>query len=139
MFNEDLEVQGTPLAVQALAEAVTRCAGLIVSTPEYNHGVPGVLKNALDWLSRAPGKPLVGKPVCVMGATTGAWGTRLAQAMLRQSLFACQARVIPMASVCLPLAATAFDEQGVLIDKAVEQALERQLSGFSSWIEQAGA
>lgn len=87
-FNEDIEAE-TCLhgSVRALVAAVTACHAVVISTPEYNQSIPGVLKNALDWLSRrADDAGLIGKPVAITGATVGPWGTRLAQAHLRHVL-----------------------------------------------------
>lgn len=83
LYDGDLEdVEGIPAAVTALRERIKASDGLIIMTPEYNAGIPGVLKNGLDWLTR-PGdemKPTFGgRPVALAGATPGAWGTSLAQ------------------------------------------------------------
>ena len=87
-FDEDVEAEGDPAAVAALKRSVAAADGLIIATPEYEHGVPGVLKNTIDWLSRPPGRgPLLGKPVAVLGASPGMVGTARAQAQLRQTLF----------------------------------------------------
>ena len=84
LFNEDVERdEGAPDSVMALRHAVAASDGIIISTPEYNAGVPGVLKNALDWLSRqveGEAPVFTGKPLAMMGATPGGLGTALAQA-----------------------------------------------------------
>src|SRR3954470_2084520 len=75
-YDGDLEAAGDPKPVTALKEAIRRADGLVIATPEYNRGLPGVLKNAIDWASRpALASPLAGKPVAIMGATTGFAGT----------------------------------------------------------------
>ncbi|HSB60074.1 MAG TPA: NAD(P)H-dependent oxidoreductase, partial [Vicinamibacteria bacterium] len=89
-FNGDLELAtgGGPDAVCRLRRQVASADGLLVATPEYNHSIPGVLKNAIDWLSRpGPEEVLVGKPVALVGASSGEWGTRLAQSALRQVFY----------------------------------------------------
>ncbi|HUD70946.1 MAG TPA: NADPH-dependent FMN reductase, partial [Dongiaceae bacterium] len=87
LYNGDVEAAGIPPAVTALKSAIRAADGLLIMTPEYNHGMPGVLKNAVDWLSRPP-KPQAfdQKPVAIGGATPGGFGTRGAQYQLRQCL-----------------------------------------------------
>lgn len=96
-FSEDLEPDAWQTGpVAALAAAVRGGDGLLLATPEYNQSIPGVLKNALDWLSRHPGAPLLdGRPAALMGATVGPWGTRLAQAHLRHVLGTAGVAVFP--------------------------------------------
>ena len=83
-YNQDLEDAGAPAPVKRLARAIAAADGLLVATPEYNYSIPGILKNAIDWMSRAPGQPLSGKPLAIMGASTGSVGTARAQLHLRQ-------------------------------------------------------
>lgn len=139
LFDEDLESRepAGPPGVQALRAAVAAADGLIIATPEYNQAIPGVLKNALDWLSREnpAGEVLAGKPVAVLGASSGPWGTRLAQASLRQVLHTCGALVMPVPSLFVARAAERFDAQGWLTDTATLQSLQSFLLAFESWIE----
>lgn len=136
LFDEDLEerTHGNPPGVGALRSAVAAADGLLIATPEYNWAPPGVLKNALDWLSRPP-EVLAGKPVAVMGASGGRWGTRLAQAALRQVLTATESRVLPAPAIFVAEAAHVFDAQGRLIDRRLEKQLAALLQAFASWIE----
>ena len=86
-YDGDVETAGDPESVVALKDAIREADALLIATPEYNRGVPGGLKNAVDWASRPPlGSPLAGKPVAMMGATTGRGGTALAQQQLREAL-----------------------------------------------------
>ena len=86
-YDGDLEEAGDPQVVQDLKAAVSGADAVLFVTPEYNHGVPAVLKNGLDWSSRVyPNAPLGGKLVAVIGATPGKDGTSFAQANLRESL-----------------------------------------------------
>ena len=114
LLNEDTEAAAFAAGpVRELCARVAQADALFIATPEYNHAPPGVLKNALDWLSRPlAGGVLAGKPVALAGATSGRWGTRLAQAGLRQVLFALEANVLPGPALYLANAAGAFDEQG---------------------------
>ncbi|HAQ36335.1 MAG: NADPH-dependent FMN reductase [Maricaulis sp.] len=84
-FNEEFEAEGWPAPVKTLRDAIEAADGVIFGTPEYNFSVPGVLKNAIDWLSRPAGKaPLFRKPCAIMGASQGAFGTIRAQMHLRE-------------------------------------------------------
>ncbi|HUW52505.1 MAG TPA: NADPH-dependent FMN reductase [Rhodanobacter sp.] len=138
-FNEDLEQDEPtgPAGVQALRKAIARADGLIIATPEYNHAIPGVLKNALDWLSRESpqGEALLEKPVAVLGASSGPWGTRLAQASVRQVLHTCGALVMPTPTLFIANAGTRFDPGGTLTDLAAAQSLQRFVQAFGQWIE----
>ena len=83
-YNDDVRVAGYPPTVVAMREAIRAADALLVSTPEYNYSVPGVLKNAIDWGSRPPDQPFAGKPLGIMGASGGLGGTVRAQHHLRQ-------------------------------------------------------
>jgi len=136
LFNEDLEADGGPASVQRLRRAVAGSHGLLIATPEYNHSVPGVLKNAIDWLSRpGPEEVLDRKPVAIVGATSGQWGTRLAQAALRQILFATQSLVMPESSLFVRRANVLFDADGSLIDEATRGSLRTLLENLAKWMD----
>ena len=137
LFDEDLEqaTDGGPPAVQQLRGRVAAADGLLIATPEYNQSIPGVLKNAIDWLSRpAPNEVLADKPVAVIGASSGRWGTRLAQSTLRHALVATEALVLPKPMLFLRDATTLFDESGGLIHQPTRRQLEAVMASFSSWI-----
>lgn len=138
LFDEDLEraePEGPP-GVRALRIAIAAADGLVIATPEYNHALPGVLKNALDWLSRESpqGEVLAERPVAVLGASSGPWGTRLAQASLRQVLHTCGALVMPSPTLFMARAAEHFDAQGALADDAARASLQRFMGAFAGWI-----
>lgn len=140
LFNEDLDrgIGGQPEPVTRLRDAVRAADALAIATPEYNQSIPGVLKNALDWLSRpGPDEVLVGKPVAVLGATTGRWGTRLSQAALRQVLYATEALVLPAPMVFVREAHQQFDEAGRLTDGRTHEALRTLLASLATWVERA--
>ncbi|EIL92715.1 putative NAD(P)H-dependent FMN reductase [Rhodanobacter fulvus Jip2] len=138
LFDEDMEQRepAGPAGVQALRAAIAAAEGLIIATPEYNHAMPGVLKNALDWLSRdtPEGEVLLEKPIAVLGASGGPWGTRLAQASLRQVLHACGALVMPTPTVFVANATVRFDHKGVLTDLTTARSLQRFLLAFDHWL-----
>ncbi|HET6803877.1 MAG TPA: NADPH-dependent FMN reductase [Frateuria sp.] len=135
LFDEDLESSSPegPPGVLALRDAIAAADGLVIATPEYNHALPGVLKNALDWLSRDD-QALADRPVAVLGASSGPWGTRLAQASLRQVLHTCGALVMPSPTLFVANAAERFDAQGALADAATRASLERFLGAFAGWV-----
>lgn len=142
LFNEDLEHAGGPAleAVRRLRAAVAGADGLLIATPEYNQSMPGVLKNVVDWLSRAaPDEVLAGKPVAVLGASSGRWGTRLAQHALRQTLFATESRVMPAPGLYIRDAASLFDDAGWLKDAGTQQSLQALLDAFAHWIGALGS
>jgi chromate reductase len=94
-YDEDLELEGTPAVVEELRATVREADAVLIATPEYNHSIPGQLKNALDWVSRPAGKSaLNGKPAAVIGASTGIFGAVWAQAELRKVLGAMGGRVV---------------------------------------------
>jgi chromate reductase len=143
LFDEDLEQaepEGPP-GVRALRAAIAAADGLLIATPEYNHALPGVLKNALDWLSRESpqGEVLAERPVAVLGASSGPWGTRLAQASLRQVLHTCGALVMPSPTLFMARAAEHFDAQGVLVDDAARASLQRFMGAFAGWIHRVAS
>ncbi|TLY71354.1 MAG: NAD(P)H-dependent oxidoreductase [Gammaproteobacteria bacterium] len=132
LFNEDAE-EPTPPGVRQLREAVRGADGLLIATPEYNQSMPGVLKNAIDWLSRTE-PVLETKPVAVIGATVGNWGTRLAQAAVRQALTATGALVMPQPMLFVARANERFDPSGRLHDAEVSSGLRKVAQAFRQWM-----
>ena len=110
LYNDDVESVGDPEPVAELREAVARADALLIATPEYNRGTSGVLKNALDWLSRpALASVLRWKPVAIMGASSGRGGTRRAQQQVRDALLFPGAVVLEQPEVAVPIAWERFD------------------------------
>lgn len=138
LFDEDLEaaIHGGPDGVAHLRAAIGIADGLLIATPEYNQSIPGVLKNAIDWLSRpAPEEALLGKPIAIMGATSGRWGTRLAQAALRQTLSATGAVVMPAPTLFIANAESQLCADGELRDAAMLTTLRAFMNGFADWLD----
>lgn len=136
LFSEDVERAAIPPAVARLRDAVAEADGLLVATPEYNHGIPGVMKNAFDWLSRPPGNcVLTGKPAGIMGAALGITGTALAQNQLRQSFVFTNTPVLLQPEVLLGRANEKFDSLGHLTDETTRDFLVLFLEKFADWIE----
>lgn len=142
LFDEDLESARPdgPGSVGVLREQIADAAGVLIATPEYNQSIPGVMKNAVDWLSRPDGAAVLdGKPVAITGVTIGSWGTRYAQKELRHTLTAAGALVMPQPMLFVPRGASAFDQFGRLTDPAVERRLRQLLEAFERWIVMAAA
>jgi len=134
LFNEDLEIDGGPQALQHLRAAVTAADALLIVTPEYNQSMPAVAKNLVDWLSRGSPDALSGRPAGILGATVGPWGTRLSQAALRHTLAACEALVMPTPQLYVRNAATVFAADGTLSDEPTDASLRRFLLAFKEWV-----
>ena len=135
LFSEDVERAGIPPAVASLREAVGQADGFLVATPEYNHGVPGVMKNAFDWLSRPPGKSVLnGKPSAIVGASPGIIGTARAQSQLRQSFVFTNTPVLLQPEVLVGRAHEKFDANGRLTDDTTRNFLVLFLEEFASWV-----
>jgi chromate reductase len=138
VFNEDLE-GATPAAVAELRTMLTGAHGVLISTPEYNQSIPGGVKNLIDWLSRSdPAQGLAGRPVAVTGVTTGPWGTRIAQTVLRQVLLSSGSLVLPRPHLFVANGGSAFDDNGVMIDLDLRNRLDDLVTSFADWIRQVG-
>ncbi len=138
VFSDDLSDQ-PPEGVTALRESVARADGVLIATPEYNRSVPGVVKNMIDWLSVSElPQGLDGRPVAVTGATTGPWGTRVAQVTLQQMLVSVGAFVLPSPSLFIPRADSLFDTEGRITDATTAGRLVELLESFERWIRLLG-
>ena len=134
LFNADVEAVADPAPVAAFKQAIARADALVIATPEYNHCVPGVLKNAIDWPSRpARRSVLTDKPVAVLGASTGRGGTARAQAHLRDGLAYTNGIVLPLPEVLVDAAVSKFDEDGNLIDDATRIEVRDLLLALAAW------
>src|ERR671914_3099767 len=118
LFNEDIEAQGDPGPVAAFKQAIRMADALLIATPEYNHGVPGVLKNAIDWASRPPrDSVLAGKPAAIFGASPGITGTARAQSQLRQAFVFTNTPALTQPEILVFRAHEKFDADGNLVDE----------------------
>ena len=136
VFDEDLE-SDTPPAVASLRRAVEEADAVLFATPEYNQSVPGATKNLVDWLSRG-GPGLADKPVAIIGASTGPWGTRIAQSQLRHILLAVGALVMPGPALFVPHVAARFDERGELGDAELAARLADVVAALADWARRLG-
>jgi len=134
-YNQDVEHEPHHV-VDRLREHVDEADGVLIATPEYNYGVPGVLKNAVDWLSRPMGRAaLKSKPVAVMGASPSNFGSVRAQLALRQNLLGADARPMAKPEYILSRAKSAFDIDGEMVDDTSSDLLIKFLEAFSAQIE----
>ena len=136
LYDGDAEAaEGIPRAVQALADQIGAADAIAISTPEYNKGPSGVLKNALDWVSRTEDNPWADKPVAVMSAAAGRAGGEQAQALLRGFLVPFQPRVIAGPGMHLAGSGKAFDEEGRLISEHYEGTLAKLMQKLRGELE----
>jgi chromate reductase len=124
--------------VRALKAGILAADGIFIATAEYNNSMPGVLKNALDWAWRAPQRALQNKPVAIVGATPGRWGTVRSQLALRQMLMFPACRVMAAPLLTIAGARERFDEDGNLTDAETRAQLAAVLEAFATWIHQVG-
>lgn len=140
LFNEDVEAAGEPESVLALRRAISEADGLLIATPEYNHGVPGVLKNAIDWASRPPRESVLGgKPTAIFGASLGVTGTARAQSQLRQSFVFTNTPVLPQPEILVYRAREKFDASGHLTDEKTREFVGKLLDGLADWVRRLGS
>ena len=134
LYNADEEAaHGLPASVQRLQAQLQAADGLLLVTPEYNNGIPGVFKNAIDWMSRGPGLAyFVGKPVALLGASPGGFGTVLAQNDWLPVLRTLKAELWAEGRMLVSRASGLFDENGALTDDSTRAALRDFIAGYSA-------
>lgn len=136
LYNADLDADGgRPAAAQSLKDAIAEADGVLIASPEYNHSVPGVLQNAIDWASR-PGmkSPLRDKPVAIMGASGGPVGTARGQQVLKLTLMSTLALVMPHPGVAVGQSKDKFSD-GRLTHEPTREFVSDFLRTFEAWIE----
>jgi chromate reductase len=134
-YNDDVFMKGDPEPVADLKNFIGGADALLISTPEYNYGVPGVLKNAIDWASRPAGKSALNrKPAALMGCSPGLGGTIRAQHSLRQSFVFTETHVMSQPEIKIPSAAALFDASAKLTDENTRQYVKKFLEAFAKWI-----
>ena len=136
-YSQDLQAaEGDPEPVRHAKEVVAASECLLLATPEYDFGVPGVLKNAVEWLSRPAGDPtLVHKPLALIGASTGFRGTLRAQLAWRQTWVYFKAPVFSEVELTVAQAKGVFDAQGRISDEGTAQRLEEYLAALAGWLD----
>jgi len=134
MFNQDDE-KPFPEAVVEFRTRLAQAGALLIATPEYNSSISAALKNALDWASRPPQPPLNGKPIAIMGASTGNFGTLRAQLHLRQVLTHIGALPLGKPEVLVARAEQVFDAEGNLEDATARGFLQKLLAALAEWTQ----
>jgi NAD(P)H-dependent FMN reductase len=137
LYDGDVETQGIPPAVTDLREKIKAGRGLLLVTPEYNNGIPGVFKNAIDWLTRPPEARLstfAGKPVGLIGATPGNFGTAFSQYAWLPVLRVLNTQVWSGRLLWVSGAMGKFDDQGNLTDDGVKNQLMKYMAGFAEFV-----
>ncbi|NGP89273.1 NADPH-dependent FMN reductase [Fodinibius halophilus] len=135
LYNADVEAEGNPEEVEKFQTAIQKADGVLIATPEYNHGVPAVTKNAIDWASRpSRDAPLAKKPVGILGASPGTTGTARGQSQLSQSLKAINAYTMPQPEILVYRAHQKFDDYGNLTDETTRKYLKKYLNALQEWI-----
>jgi chromate reductase, NAD(P)H dehydrogenase (quinone) len=138
LYDGDLEREhGVPDAVEALKDRIASADGLLLVTPEYNNSLPGVFKNAIDWLTRPPkdiSRVFGDRPVGLIGATPGAGGTRFSQAAWLPVLRTLGTRPWFGAQLYVAGAGQAFDDTGELVDESTRERLIKYMAGFAHFI-----
>ena len=131
LYNPDEDGPDAPESVQRLKHQITQADALLIATPEYNHSIPGVLKNAIDWASRPYGKsPMIGKPTAILGAATGNFGTLRAQMHLRQVLQFTRTPTVLYPEVLITRSAERFDDEGRLTDEHTRELIRQLLESL---------
>jgi chromate reductase len=123
LYDGDLEARGIPAEVTRLADQIAAADAVVISTPEYNSALPGVLKNALDWVSRTKGAPWQDKPVAIVSAAAGRAGGARAQSSLRLAMTPFRPRLLTGPEVMIANSGNAFDDQGHLTDERSVETL----------------
>jgi chromate reductase len=134
MFNQDVLDTGMPETVKKFRAEIAQADGVLIASPEYNFSVPAVLKNAIDWASRAPDQPIQDKPFAIFSVTTGPVGGARVQYDLRRILTQLWGHVLPRPEVFIGNSAGKFDAEGRLTDETTRKFLTDQLAGFKDWI-----
>ncbi len=127
LYNADLETDGVPDSVTSFRDALARADAFVFASPEYNYSIPGVLKNAIDWGSRAKISPFFGKPVALMGATQGMWGTVRMQLAFRPVFQFLNMTPVNKPEVLVAQAQDKFDRDGRLTDESTIAVVRRQM------------
>jgi chromate reductase, NAD(P)H dehydrogenase (quinone) len=135
IFNDDERLRNIPESVKILSEKISSADGIIISTPEYNYSIPGVLKNTIDWVSKMPSGPFNEKPTAIMGASPGMLGTVRAQMHLRQISLALNLDVLNKPEVYVNLAKDKFDSNGKLLHEPTREKINMLLIALSERIK----
>jgi chromate reductase len=134
LYNDDVRMaSGFPDALTALCARIAEADAVLIATPEYNYSISGVLKNAIDWISRANPQPFQDKAVAIMGASPGAIGTARAQYDLRKIFVFLDAHVLNRPEIMISGAGQRFDAEGRLTDEMTRKFIAAQIMALRDW------
>lgn len=132
LYDGDLEKEGIPAEVQTLSDQIATADAVVISTPEYNKALSGVLKNALDWVSRTDGNPWAGKPLAIVSAAAGRAGGERSQFSLRLCMVPFRPRILQGPEVLVAASGKAFDEDGKLIEESYIKLLQELMDALKA-------
>ena len=132
LYNDDVRAAGFPPPVERLRAQLAAADAVLLVTPEYNYSISGVLKNAIDWASRPPSQPFEAKPVAIMGASPGLFGSARAQYHLRQMLIFLNAMPVNRPEVMIGQAQNKFDADGNLTDEPTREFIRKLLVALAT-------
>jgi chromate reductase len=135
LYNDDVRAAGFPPPAERLRAQIAAADAVLLVTPEYNYSISGVLKNAIDWASRPPSQPFEAKPVAIMGASPGLFGSARAQYHLRQMLIFLNAMPLNRPEVMIGQAQNKFDADGNLTDEPTREFVRKLLVALRDWTE----
>lgn len=136
LYNPDLDLPAKerPEVVEHFRKMLADADGILISSPEYNYSIPGGLKNAIDWASRGEDSPLLRKPIAVIGATTGHWGTTRMQMAFHNVFLFLDMKPVYKPEVLVAQAEKKFDKQGKLIDETTKKLIRQKLEALKEMI-----
>ncbi|MES1215984.1 MAG: NAD(P)H-dependent oxidoreductase [Bacteroidota bacterium] len=137
LYNADLDLPAArqrPQAVEYFRKMLAQADGVLISSPEYNYSIPGGLKNAIDWASRGEDSPLLHKPIAVIGATTGLWGTVRMQTAFHSVFLYLDMKPVYKPEILLAQAEKKFDTKGNLTDETAKKLLKQKLEALKEMI-----
>jgi len=132
LYNQELDGPNAPTQVQALAKKILAADAILFSTPEYNYSIPGVLKNAIDWLSTQPSQPFNGKPAAIISSSMGMLGGARAQYHLRQVMVFLNVHLINKPEIMIASAHEKFDESGALTDEVTKGLIGQMITALAT-------
>ena len=133
LYNDDVRKMGLPASVVSLGEQIATADAVLIATPEYNYSIPGVLKNAIDWVSKVPIQPFDRKPVAILGASMGAMGTARSQYDLRKVFVSLNAHLLNQPEIMIASAHARFDADGHLTDEKTRELIAAQIGALQEW------
>ena len=139
LYNEDVRAQGFPAPVETLRQQIKTADALLFACPEYNYSMSGVLKNAIDWVSRPPDQPFAGKPCAIIGAAAGMAGSARAQGDLRRSMVFLDMHPLNKPEVLIFQAQNKFDAAGKLTDETARNLIRDLMAALQRWTQQLAA